>query len=165
MPATYEPLATTTLSSAQSFVTFSNISGSYTDLVIVAQAKTVSVNGADIYVRFNGDTAGNYSIHVMSGNGSTAESARYNSTIWGALDFNGVVKTADGHNAIAHIMNYSNTTTFKTFLSRSNNANSGVDANICTWRSTSAITSVTLTTNNADLAIGSIFSLYGIKAA
>jgi len=35
MPITYEPIATTTLSSAQSSVTFSSISGSYTDLVLV----------------------------------------------------------------------------------------------------------------------------------
>ena len=33
--ATYEPIATTTLGSAASTITFSSISGSYTDLILV----------------------------------------------------------------------------------------------------------------------------------
>jgi len=35
---TYEPIATTTLSSSAATITFSSISGSYTDLVFVSTA-------------------------------------------------------------------------------------------------------------------------------
>ena len=38
--ATYEPIETKTISSATATVTFSSISGSYTDLVLVAIGKT-----------------------------------------------------------------------------------------------------------------------------
>ena len=61
MPTTYEPIATTTLGSAQSSVTFSAISGSYTDLVIVING-ALSSGLASLSVEYNGDTTvGNYS--------------------------------------------------------------------------------------------------------
>jgi hypothetical protein len=42
MAITYEPIATTTLGSATSTVTFSSISGSYTDLVAVFEVTLTS---------------------------------------------------------------------------------------------------------------------------
>ena len=70
MPAgrTYTPLARTTLSSAAASVTFSNISGSYTDLVLVVS--TISVNGT-AYMTVNSDTGTNYSRTFMYGTGSS----------------------------------------------------------------------------------------------
>jgi hypothetical protein len=62
-------------------------------------------------------------------------------------------------------MNYANTTTFKTHISRSNNSSNFVMATVGLWRSTAAITSITLLTNTADtFSVGSTFTLYGIKA-
>jgi len=50
MAITYEPIATTTLSTATATVTFSSISGSYTDLVLVANGRT-SADGIYVNLR------------------------------------------------------------------------------------------------------------------
>jgi hypothetical protein len=62
-------------------------------------------------------------------------------------------------------MNYSNATTNKTVLSKASNASNNVDAIVALWRSTAAITSITILGNGQNYGIGSSFSLYGIKAA
>jgi hypothetical protein len=62
------------------------------------------------------------------------------------------------------IQNYSNTTTNKTALIRDNFATYGTFARVALWRSTSAITSITLTMSSSTFATGSQFTLYGIKA-
>ena len=67
---------------------------------------------------------------------------------------------------IGQIQNYSNTTTYKTWLSRSNIPADFVGALVGLWRSTSAITTIQFLTTTADtFAIGTTFTLYGIKAA
>jgi hypothetical protein len=62
-------------------------------------------------------------------------------------------------------MNYSNATTYKTALART--SEDGVAAAyVGLWRSTSAITSITIDKGSSDnFASGSTFTLYGIKAA
>jgi len=59
MPTTYEPIATTTLGSATASITFSTISGAYTDLVLVASITGVSV-ATDPWIRINSDTGANF---------------------------------------------------------------------------------------------------------
>ena len=63
MPAsnTYEPIATTTLTSATSEVSLSSIPSTYTDMIIVVTATTTADN-TDIQMYFNSDnTSGLYS--------------------------------------------------------------------------------------------------------
>ena len=52
MTATYEKIATTTLGSSQASVTFSSISGSYTDLVLISDS-TVASGSDGVRLRFN----------------------------------------------------------------------------------------------------------------
>jgi hypothetical protein len=68
---------------------------------------------------------------------------------------------------VANIQNYSNATTYKTVVSRGGAANTGmiVIAYVGLWRSTAAITTITLFSDTGNLATGSTFSLYGITAA
>jgi hypothetical protein len=67
---------------------------------------------------------------------------------------------------IAHFMNYSNTTTFKTVLSRGNVAEAEVDAYVSLIRGTSAISTITVGEGGGNnFVAGSTFSLYGIAAA
>jgi len=75
MAITYEPIATTTLGSATASVTFSSL-GSYTDIVLVCSVQSASSGDARINIRFNGDTASNYSGTFMYGDGSAAGSGR-----------------------------------------------------------------------------------------
>lgn len=119
MPATYEPIATTTLGSAQSTITFSSIPGTYTDLVAVS---TVAFNNTDsLALRFNGDTSSStlYSWTMVSGNGSGAVSTRATNGARALADYNGFpTSTVGEYVSIVQIMNYSNSTTFKTAISR-----------------------------------------------
>ena len=157
---TYVPLATNTLSSAQASVTFSSISGAYTDLVLVISGNAGSGTSADM--RFNSDSATNYSSTHLHGDGSSAGSYREtNSTSLWAGSF---YSTSTPTTAIHHIMNYSNTTTYKTSLSRVNYTIAFTYATVGLWRSTAAVTSVTLSTS-ATFNTGSTFQLFGIAAA
>jgi len=163
LPITYEPIATTTLSSATATVTFSSISGSYTDLVLVCNA--VGSTLINTRMRFNSDTGSNYSYTVLGGDGSAASSFRSSNSTYAQLNYYSYLETTLKVNHIVQIMNYSNATTYKSYLSRGNNAANGVDAIVGLWRSTSAITTVTLSTNTGTFESGSTFSLYGIKSA
>ena len=166
MPAgsTYTPIATTTLGSAASSYTFTSIPSTYTDLVIIAQVKGTSASNY-LNVRFNSDTGTNYSRTTLSGNGSTVTSERRSNQDKINTDYNEVIEANFNYISILNIMNYSNTTTYKTMLNRANNAATGAGATVSLWRSTAAITSVTLLANNNTFDVGTNFTLYGIAAA
>jgi len=167
MAITYEPIATTTLSSAAATVTFSSISGSYTDLVLVCNGG-VTIAAANAHLRFNSDTGSNYSDTNITGTGSAVSSSRSTSQTSCILNSYGYPENDMNWNCIAHIMNYSNTTTYKTLLSRSNQADNGVSALVGLWRSTAAITSIdiiSIFSGSPQFSIGTTFTLYGIKAA
>ena len=159
MPSTYTPIATTTLGSAQASYTFSSISGTYTDLVLIIVTK--NTGGLDSFgLQFNGDTASNYSNTLMTGNGSTATSSRQNNQ----TELNiGLISTNDGVNVI-QIMNYSNATTYKTALGRANVAAEMTRAVVAMWRSTAAITSILCKAGSGNMSAGTTLTLYGIKA-
>jgi hypothetical protein len=163
--STYTPIASQTLASDTASVIFSSIPQNYTDLILVFNGKSTnagsSTNG--MRCRLNGDSSALYSGTNMAGNASNATSGRYSSSTFfegGEIAQASATSTLN----IMHFMNYSNTTTFKSFLIRSNVASSIVQAQIGLYRSTSAITSIELSrdfgTNN--LATGSTFNLYGI---
>lgn len=162
--STYTPIATTTLSSSASTVSFTSISGSYTDLVLVMNVISTSNSPNYLYLQYNSDTGSNYSTTILSGTGSVAESARFSNRTNFNIDYEATPNTQIG-NRIVNIMNYSNTTTYKTALVRANRAGSGTDAIVGLWRSTSAITSILITHYSAQFDSGSSFTLYGITAA
>ena len=157
MPSTYTPIATTTLGSAASTVTFSSISSAYTDLILVVQGAMATAGGN--YIQVNGDTGNNYSVTFIYGDGSSAVSTRAaNSPSASAFYLN-----TGQSNAILQFMNYSNTTTNKTFLSRGNSSDF-VSARVSLWRSTAAINSITVG-STFNYNVGSTFTLYGVKSA
>ena len=156
--STYTPIASITLASAASEVTFSGIPQNYTDLVVViGGSQSVATN---VNMRLNGDTGNNYSDTQMNGNGSVASSGRNSNQPYFWF---GVMGT-DQSTALFHIMNYANTTTNKTVLQRSN-APTFVQASVGLYRSTNAITSVTVFPITGNFASGSTFNLYGIANA
>ena len=167
MATTYEPIATTTLGSAQSSVTFSAISGSFTDLILVFVGAQTSTAQGDLNFRFNSDTGTNYSRTILYGSGSAAGSTRSTNASNFRVEVYSYPDTATGGtNQILHLMNYSNTTTYKSILARGNSAASGVDATVGLWRSTSAITAIECyMDSSATLKAGSMFTLYGIASA
>lgn len=169
MPATYEPIASTTLGTAASSLTFDNIPGTYTDLVIVAHVKSVTAAGTTGgTARFNGDTGSNYSHTILYGTGSTAASTRIYGTNASRFRLMNDIPTGEYAIATIQVMSYANTNVNKTVLSSWADAGALVGRTVALWRSTSAVTSITLFGNDdgADnFATGSTFALYGIKAA
>jgi hypothetical protein len=168
MPTTYEPIATTTLGSAAATVTFSTISGAYTDLVLVTNLKTTTTN-QEVTVKINNDTGSNYSLTNLRGDGSTAASLRRSSQTVGTISKEISPNTAFEFVSVSTFMNYSNATTYKTWLSRNNRASAsnapGTEALVGLWRSTSAITELVVGLTGGNFDTGSTFTLYGIKAA
>ena len=165
--STYTPIATQTLGSAAASVTFSSIPGTYTDLVVVINNTSVSTNTAAIVCQVNGDTASNYSFTELYGDGTTAYSYRLtNSTVFSISTYNGGLSSTVPGTTIANFQNYSNTTTYKTFVSKSGAANTATAAVVGLWRSTAVINSITFSMQSTfTMGAGSTFTLYGIKAA
>ena len=163
--ATYEPIATQTLGSSASTVTFSSISGSYTDLVLIVNSTRSNVTNN--YVRVgNGsiDTGSNYSQTFLYGTGSSSGSGRQTNAT--GLYYNLVGDTPGTRDVtIFNFQNYSNATTYKTYLCRENNASDETATSVGLWRSTSAINTIQLYPGAGTFSTGSTFTLYGIKAA
>jgi len=157
-------IQTVTLGSSQASVTLGSggtIPQTYTDLVLVVNASTTSGN-QNMRLNFNSDTYNNYSDTELSGNGSSATSVRDTSVAFMPIDNVSYAQANFNNVKIINIMNYTNTTTYKTVLIRSNNAATGVDAAVGLWRATpQAITSITVGSSGT-FAVGSTFTLYGI---
>lgn len=166
----YDALATITLSDATSSITFSNIPTGYQHLQIrwISRQSTGDLN--QTFARFNGDTGSNYSYHTLTGNGTSAGTA---GSAGGPIDFMTVGIKAGSNQAsgifgvsITDVLNYANTNTYKTIRTFS-----GVDANGSgyiwvssgNWRNTSAVTSITFTTEVGNFETYSQFALYGMK--
>ena len=161
MPRTYEPIAKQTVGTATATVTLSSIPQTYTELILVFQGITTAATTENIYCTYNSDSSSLYSWTRIVGDGSSASSTRATTQTYQIIadtDLNQM-------NSITHFMNYSNTTTNKTAISRSNS--SGLRASLYAglYRSTNAISSITLTMSSGNFATGSTFTLYGIKAA
>ena len=174
-PPDFDLISTVTVgSSGASSVTFSSIPGTYTDLQIIAIAKTTSATNTfdRSRVQFNSDTASNYSLHELySVNGSAYSTATANSS--NMYSFNVPYGSSSYTNifgaGIIEILDYANTNKYKTMQTLG-----GVDSNSTSvdygtnfvggnWRSTSAITSITFNPPAGSWAQYSSFSLYGIN--
>jgi len=171
MASTYEKIATTTLGSATATITFSSISGSYTDLVLITNHGVSSGGSGDtISLRFNSDTGSNYSGTTIYGTGSSSASQRFsNQTVINIARSVGPTASSIESNAVINIQNYSNTTTYKTVISRANvptGSYPGLEATVNIWRNTAAINSIDiLYLSGGTFVSGSTFTLYGILKA
>lgn len=171
LPSTMTPIATQTLSATSSLVTFSNIPQQYTDLVLVMNYR--NTKDIDNYgypnLRFNSDTGTNYSHTSLYGSGSTVTSSRQSNISYvNCYEGAGNAPNANVYGLIRlNIMNYSSTSVFKNVLIRGGTPQSStiVAMQAAIWRSTSAITTITVADGSTSIGIGSDFTLYGIKAA
>lgn len=173
MPATFEPLATTTLGSAASSITFSSIGSGYTDLVVVLVGRGTDTGYVTdgVKLTFNSDTANNYSETYLRGDGSSASSSR--TTSFPYIAIRSAITGGDAGSGIfgltvINVFSYGGST-FKTVLSSQSadaNGSGTVTRDVGLWRSTSAITSLKLEPSNTTTFVsGSSATLYGIKAA
>jgi hypothetical protein len=166
MASTYEPIATQTLGSSTSSVTFSSIPSGYTDLILVTQVKGTDATDRDLCLTINGDTASNYSRTILYGDGTIAGSVRASNETVSKYAIVPGTTTNQWEIATLHLMNYSNATTYKTGIVRRGQATNGLAANVILWRATpAAITTLVLNPLVGSFSAGSTFTLYGIKAA
>lgn len=165
--ATYEPIATTTLSSAASSITFSSIPSTYTDLRVILTEISNSAS-YDLFskIQFNNDAATNYSLTRLYGNGTSAVSDRQNNAAQILLQNNSGATNTKPALCTVDIFNYAGST-YKTSLVASYtdlNGSGAIENLVGLWRSTSAITSLKLSVSDF-YGIGTTATLYGIKAA
>lgn len=161
---TYTQIASTTLGSAASSVTFSSIAGTYTDLVVVMNSGATALS--DFKLNFNSDTATNYSNTFLWGSVSPdIGSARVSNGTYMLGCYYANLGTTIQTTQIINIMNYSNATTYKTALIRGAKAGTSTDAIVGLWRSTAAITRIDIASVGSTFLAGSTFNLYGITAA
>ena len=168
----YESIATVTLGSSASTITFSSIPSTYQHLQIrgIAQASTASAL-EDCTISLNSDTtSSNYYTHRLWGTGASAASQGFAGG-GGYYLYQGVIPANTSTNIfgaiVIDILDYANTnknTTTRTL--------SGVDLNgsgqvaLCSglWLNTAAINTVTVSIPaGANFKQYSSFALYGIK--
>jgi len=151
-------------------INFTGISQSYTDLMLVVN---YGVTSSSVNVNFRVGTGtldtntSHYSETFLGGNGSSASSGRNTGLGYGR--FNIVGSVGDGStisaNIVAHFMNYSNATTYKTILSRAGSAIGtypATEAEVNLWQQTTAIDTLSIYTSGGYFLAGSTFTLYGI---
>jgi hypothetical protein len=167
MATTYEKIATTTLGSANAVITFSTIPATYTDLriILVAQGNA----GNDLWMRYNGDSGTNYSITWLQSNGTAAASFRTTSAAQLAVGAASGLPTASNWGLLtADIFSYAgstNKTSLSTFADDKNGSGT-IESTVGLWRSTAAITSITLTSSSSGtFSTGTTATLYGILKA
>jgi hypothetical protein len=168
--ATYVPLGTITLGSA-STITFSSIPSGYTDLRIVVNDNYVSggTSGTNS-LRINGVSSGIYAHDTIQGQGNASNSQYISNTMtW--------FETSNGNNLynsistiVIDIFQYSNTNMYKSVLSMQSGDANGLSggAAVGLWimegvfKSTSAVTSVTVGIGNSSYNAGASATLWGI---
>ena len=163
--ATYIPIATQTLGSASSSITFSSIPNTYTDLRLVV-SNAITSAGDNLAIQINGDTGANYSLTNLRGQGTTAISGNATSTNRVYFDSSSSLSTTVPQAYFIDIFSYAGSTN-KTVLGAAAadmNGSGSVELTVGLWRSTAAITSITVKTDGGvnTFNTGTIFTLWGI---
>jgi hypothetical protein len=133
----------------------------------------ISNNNTWVNVRFNGDTGNNYFLQRIRGqnsaSGATAATDSFDRVSFGASQSNPVGgQTSYPQVFVADIPDFSNTNKWKTTVSVSGQWSMANDQYQLSWwngiwKSTNAITSVTIFSDSGNWVTGSLFSLYGMK--
>ena len=164
----YESIATATPSGV-STTTFSSIPSTYVALQI--RISTVfAANGNSISLRLNGDTAQNYTRHVLYGDGTSA-SASGVATGFGLTGADVLGAAVGGSTtypatSIVDLLDYTsaNKKTIRAFSGVDKNGSGEVDLYSSLWTGTAAVNSITVY-SGTNFAAGTTISLYGIKGA
>jgi len=159
--ATYVPIATQTLSTSASSISFSSIPSTYTDLRVVLTSTTSSATNMNL--QYNGDTGSNYSFTALIGTGSSAVSTSGNG---GYLYFTvyGSTSTTIPQMYTTDIFSYAGSTYKTNLMTALMDANGSGDVQeiVGLWRNTSAITSIKLYPQSGNFNSGTTATLWGI---
>ena len=165
----YELISTTILGTAAASVTFTNGSWStYKHLQVRFTARhTSGSTSTTVLARLNNNTGANYAWHRLRGNGSAVSSAGTSGeTSLEITQAPGAGSAANIFSAgVIDILDFASTTKNTTLrtLAGYPGTESYVTLNSGLFNNTAAVTDVSLISNGTSFAIGSRFSLYGIK--
>jgi hypothetical protein len=163
-------IATTTLGSDTATVTFTSTDdgqvgdfSQYMDLVVIQYCQSDTEQNSRI--QFNNDTASNYTLQELYGDGANDAAYAYG-TAYILCGY--IPRVADGANDfgcnITHIFDI-NSGKYKSTLSQfaADKDGSGyVGMTACTWKSQAAITELDIYPHTGDFKTGSMFSLFGV---
>lgn len=170
MPITYNLIASNTLSTTATVVTFSSIPGTYTDLLVKYSMRTdtAGADGAQVRLTFNGN-ATNYSNVRLQGNGAAVSTTYVSGAAYFEVEAGSpsAGNTANTFNSTEiYIPNYTVATnkSLGAFEVGENNSTTAyMSVRAALWQNTGAITSIALTANGGNFVANSSFWLYGIK--
>ena len=162
MATTYEKIATTTLGSAAASITFSSIASSWTDISLIWSCTGTTASSG--LLRFNSDSATNYSWTYLAGNGSSPFTSRASSQT-SLLMNGGVLSTTNPSFSIVDIFSYAGSTNKTVLINDNQGEQNSVFWFVGLYRSTSPITNISITASASTFAAGTTVTLYGIKAA
>lgn len=164
----YESIQTVLVGAGgQSSISFTLIPATYKHLQIRAIAKsTGAATQGDLTL--NSDTGNNYAWHQLFGSVSSigADNSINRANIVGAVSLVNSSISSVFAGSIIDILDYAETNKFKTvryLVGQDENASGVITFNSGLWRSTSAITTITITARSNSIAQYSSFALYGIK--
>lgn len=166
----YESIETILVGSGgETSITFTSIPSTFKHL----QIRAITRDNGGVYntyrVRYNGDSAANYSVHAMYGQNINTVDQFGNANQTGIIVYAtpGAVASGIFGAQIIDILDYADTNKYKTQRSlggvNENNDNNLITFMSGSWRSTSAITSINIAANGATFQQYSQFALYGIK--
>jgi hypothetical protein len=165
MPAgvsAFTPIANISISSPTTSVTFGSITQIYKDLLIVSNINCASAGG--FYLRFNSPTPDNYFFCRLGMN--ISQTVNQTGTVSNiGIGFSNPMNNFE-FNITHNVLSYSATNTEKLTLHRGNAVNgvsTGCDMQTTRWANTSAITSLTIFTDQA-MQNGSTIAIYGISS-
>lgn len=164
----YESIQTVTVGAGgQSSISFTVIPATYKHLQIRTIAKSTGApSQGDL--TFNSDTGSNYAWHQLYGNGTAAgaDNSINRANIVGAASLVNSSISNVFSASIIDILDYADTNKFKTvrhLVGQDENGSGVISLNSGLWRSTSAVTTITITARSNSIAQYSSFALYGIK--
>lgn len=165
----YLPIASQTLATAATSVTFSSIPTSIggqalRDLVLVV--KPIGTTSQFAGLELNGSSTAAYNYIFMAGQNTTTVSTSTTANNSYFVDDGGydVIRTDGSTHLIYHFMDYSQTNKHKLVLIRSGGAGLRTVGNAGRWANTAAISSIRFFHVSNTLAAGTNLALYGVAA-
>lgn len=166
----FDSIATATLSSSQSAITFSSIPSTYKHLQLRMLLRADRSGGDDIMIKFNGDSGANYVNHVMGGDGASPfpYGQTGNNFIYAYQGVPGAGTTSGlFYGGILDILDYQNTNKNKVtrnIQGYDNNGGGNIELTSGLWQSTAAISSISVAPRyGTNFVQYSQIALYGIK--
>jgi hypothetical protein len=170
-PNSYESIATVTVGTATSTMTFTSIPATYTHLQIRGMLNgTAAGTYNNVRMGFNGDSGANYSSHLVYGDGASAgaQAETSGTRMYGQILVSQASTATYVGVGVIDILDYANTNKYKTVKSLNGidlNGSGQIEFNSGNWRNTAAITSIEFVTASGNFNVGSTLALYGIKGA